>query len=365
MGRSRLIWKLLGIFACVITLLMAMVWLAVDYLAADYFSVLMEKYHISPESSHAMFVEAIHTYLIWASLGGVLSAGILSYWLLRRALAPLTTMTASTRQISSGDYSARVPVHSGDEVGQLALAFNRMAANLERLEGLRREMMIDIAHELRTPLTNMRGYLEALVDGVVPPTPENFKLLQTDTLRIVDLTEEILELAKADAARRDLSPIPLSVSALITTELKQIRQRFQSKGIALNHSLAEDANRVAADPHMLAQVVRNLLENACRYTPPGGRFKIESHLNSNELTAIFSNSVDHFDVAALPFLFERFYRGERSRSRAHGGAGIGLAIVKELVEAHGGTATAEYGEGVFAIRLHLPLAATAPAPSQG
>jgi signal transduction histidine kinase len=360
MGRSRLIWKLLGIFACVIALLMGLVWLAVDYLAADYFSVLMERYHISPESSHAMFVEAIHTYLVWASLGGVLIAGVLSYWLLRHTLGPLTTMTASTRRISSGDYSARVPVRSSDEVGQLALAFNRMAGNLERLEGLRRELMIDVAHELRTPLTNMRGYLEALVDGVLPPTPENFKLLQTDTLRIVDLTEEILELAKADAARRDLTPIPLSVSALITAELRQIRQRFQTKGITVTHDLVKDANRVAADPPMLAQVVRNLLENAYRYTPSGGLVRIESHLSSDELTAIFGNSVDHFEVEALPFLFERFYRGERSRSRAHGGAGIGLAIVKELVEAHGGTVTAEHGDGVFTIRLRLPLAAAPP-----
>jgi signal transduction histidine kinase len=361
MGRSRLIWKLLGIFACVIALLMAMVWLAVDYLAADYFSVLMEKYHISPESSHAMFVEAIHAYLIWASIGGVAIAGILSYWLLRHTLSPLTTMTASTRQISSGDYSARVPVGSRDEVGQLAQAFNRMAGNLERLEGLRRELMIDIAHELRTPLTNMRGYLEALVDGVLPPTPENFKLLQTDTLRIVDLTEDILELAKADAARRDLNPVPLSLATVITAELKQIRQRFQTKGIQVTHDLAKDADRVMADPQMLAQVVRNLLENACRYTPSGGGLRVESHLRPTEMTAIFSNGVDHFDVEALPFLFERFYRGERSRSRAHGGAGIGLAIVKELVEAHAGTVTATYGDGVFTICLRLPLAAAIPA----
>ena len=165
---SRLIWKLLIIFGAVIALLMALVWGAVDYLAADYFSVLMEKYHISPDASHAMFVEAIHAYLIWASLGGILVAGLLSFWLLRRALAPLTAMTESTLRISSGDYSARVPVHSIDEVGQLAVAFNRMAGQLERLEGLRRELMIDVAHELRTPLTNMRGYLEAIVDGVLP-----------------------------------------------------------------------------------------------------------------------------------------------------------------------------------------------------
>ncbi|MEJ2641168.1 MAG: HAMP domain-containing protein [Desulfosarcinaceae bacterium] len=360
MGRSRLIWKLLGIIACAIAFLMVLVWLAVDYLAAAYFTVLMEKYHISPSSSHAMFVEAIHEYLIWASLGGVLIAGILSYWLLQRALSPLTAMTESTRRISSGDYSARIPVHSNDEVGQLALAFNRMAGNLERLEGLRRKLMIDIAHELRTPLTNMRGYLEALVDGVVPPTAENFRLLQTDTMRIVDLTEDILKLAKADAARRHLTPVRLSVTGLVLTELKQIRRRFQSKEIAVTQALARDGDAVSADPHMLAQVVRNLLENAWRYTPPGGRVHIESSLDATLLHLVFSNTAERFDPGTLAFLFERFYRGEHSRSREHGGAGIGLAIVKELVEAHEGTVAAEYDNKVFSIRVSLPLATQAP-----
>ena len=362
MGRSRLIWKLLGIFAFVIGLLMALVWLAVDYLAADYFSVLMEEYHISPDASHAMFVEAIHAYLIWASLGGVLMAGILSFWLLKRALKPLMSMTASTRRISSGDYSARVMVGSGagggrgDEVGQLAEAFNRMAGNLERLEGLRRELMIDVAHELRTPLTNMRGYLEALVDGVLPPTKENFKLLQTDTLRIVHLTEDILRLAKADAARKALAPIRISLPVLVTAELKQMRPRFQSKKITVVNAVGEVGAAVDADPHMLGQVVRNILENAWRYTPAGGRLSVDLSLSPGAVTATFCNSVDSFDPDSLPFLFERFYRGERSRSREHGGAGIGLAIVKELVEAHGGVVAAEYDDARFSIRFRLPLA---------
>ncbi len=360
MGRSRLIWKLLGIIACVIALLISMVWLAVDYLAAGYFSVLMEKYHISPESSHAMFVEAIHTYLIWASLGGVLMAGVLSFWLLRRALEPLTTMTASTRQISSGDYSARVAVRSGDEVGQLAVAFNRMAGNLERLEGLRRELMIDVAHELRTPLTNMRGYLEALVDGVLPPTEENFKLLQADTLRIVHLTEDILKMAKADAARKHLDPLQLFLPAIIHTELKQMRPRFQAKAISVVQDFARIDASVDADPHMLGQVVRNLLENALRYTPAGGRLSIELEGHPDAVTAIFSNSVEGFDPDTLPFLFERFYRGERSRSRDLGGAGIGLAIVKELIEAHGGAVAVEYEDTIFSISFRLPLAKGAP-----
>jgi signal transduction histidine kinase len=139
-------------------------------------------------------------------------------------------------------------------------------------------------------------------------------------------------------------------------ELKQIRQRFQTKGITVTQTLTRDGDTVSADPHMLAQVVRNLLENAWRYTPPGGRVHIETLLDPDALQLVFSNTADRFDPGALPFLFERFYRGERSRSREHGGAGIGLAIVKELVEAHEGTVAAEYDNKVFYIRISLPLA---------
>jgi signal transduction histidine kinase len=204
----------------------------------------------------------------------------------------------------------------------------------------------------------MRGYLEALVDGVVPPTADNFRLLQTDTLRIVELTEDILRLAKADAARRDLAPAVLSVTDLVMAEVKQIRRRFQTKDIAVTQTLRRDGDTISADPHMLAQVVRNLLENAWRYTPPGGRVHIESKLDPDALQLVFSNTADRFDPGALPFLFERFYRGERSRSREHGGAGIGLAIVKELVEAHDGTVAAEYDNNVFFIRISLPQTLT-------
>lgn len=358
-GGARLIWRLLAIHVLVIVLVMGMVWGAVDYLAAGYFSVLMEKYNISPASSHAMFLDAVHRYLVWATIGGVALAGGLSFLLMRRALAPLTAMTDITRRISMGDFAARVPVRSRDEVGLLAVAFNRMADNLQRVENLRRQLVVDVAHELRTPLTNIRGYLEAMVDGVLPASAENFKLLQTETLRLVNLTEDILELARIDAARKVPARTRVGLVSLLETELDAMAPRFEEKQIRVRRDFPREEVQLSADPRMLVQVVRNLLENAQRYTPPGGRFQLALKQMPSAVAVVFRNTARNVDPASLPLLFERFYRGEKSRSRHHGGAGIGLAIVKELVAVHGGSVTAELQDGDIRITFTLPT----PTPS--
>jgi len=190
--KRPIILKLLAINLVVIAFVVIVVWAAIDTLAAGYFVVLMEKYNISPEPAHAMFISAIHRYILWASLASVILAVILSFVMMRKVLAPLTRMTEISREIAAGNFAVRVPVVTEDEVGQLARAFNRMSEDLEKIENLRRNLMIDVAHELRTPLTNIRGYLEALHDGVLPPATETFTLLQSESLRIIQLVEDVL-----------------------------------------------------------------------------------------------------------------------------------------------------------------------------
>jgi two-component system sensor histidine kinase BaeS len=211
--KRYLIVKLLAVNLVVVGFAVGVVWLAIDTLAAGYFVTLMEKYHISPEPAHAMFVDSVHRYLIWALAGAIGLAVVLSFVMNRRILGPLTRMTAITEEIAAGEFSARVPVATTDEVGQLARAFNRMAENLEKIERLRRSLMIDVAHELRTPLTNIRGYLEALNDGVLPPAPETLSLLQDETLRLAELVEDVLALARADAASGQLEPTSVDLKA--------------------------------------------------------------------------------------------------------------------------------------------------------
>jgi signal transduction histidine kinase len=352
--RNRLLWKLLGIHIPVIALVIVVVWLAIDYLAADYFMVLMDKYDISPTETQEMFLDAVHRYLIWASLAAVALAGVSSFLLTRKVLQPLSRMADVTREVAAGNYAARVQVDSGDEIGQLGDAFNRMANSLERVEQLRKAMVADVAHELRTPLTNVRGYLEALSDGVLPPSPETFAILQQEILRLVRLAEDLLQLAKADAARAHLQRSPVSLPALVDEVLDPYRLRFRDKGIAPQVRVAQGAEHVTADRDKLVQMVGNLAENACHYTPDGGQVTVHLERVSDGVRLTVANSGNGIAKDDLPFVFERFYRADKSRSRELGGAGIGLAIVKELAEAHGGSVGAASSAGETRVWFTLP-----------
>ena len=352
---NRLIFKLLAINLVVIGFVMAVMWFAIDTLAAGYFVTLMEKYHVSPEPAHEMFVSAIHRYLIWACMAAVFLAVLLSFIMLRHVLAPLSRMTKTTRDIAAGDFSSRVPATTRDEVGQLSQAFNRMAASLEKLESLRRSLMIDVAHELRTPLTNIRGYLEALDDKVVPPSTETFGLLQQESQRLAQLVEDVLQMARADAAHGHLNKTPVDITALVHAELEPFKSRFTEKGGSVKVNSADALEAIQADRDRMVRVLRNLTDNAARYAPPKSVVEIDIERVQDDLKVTYRNSVDSAETEDLPYLFERFYRGEKSRSREHGGAGIGLAIVKELVEAHDGHVGAELIDGTIAIWFSLPM----------
>ena len=354
MVKRFLIVKLLAVNLLVAGFAVVVVWLAIDTLAAGYFVTLMEKYHISPEPAHAMFVDSVHRYLVWALLGAVTLAVVLSYAINRRILKPLTRMSAITEEIAAGQFSARVPIATVDEVGQLARAFNRMAENLEKIETLRRTLMIDVAHELRTPLTNIRGYLEALNDGVLPPAPETLALLQDETLRLAQLVEDVLALARADAASGRLQPSQVDVTRLIDDILAAHLPAIEKK--ALTVRTVKDSSPVVllADPDRLARVLRNLTDNAIQYAPEESTVEIRVSSGGGNIRVDFINTAVDLLPDDLPYLFERFYRGEKSRSRHHGGAGIGLSIVKELVEAHGGSVHARLLNKQVEIGFSLP-----------
>ncbi len=351
----RLLWKLLAIHVLLIAFVILLVWLAVDYLAAGYLAALMKEYNVSPTTTHRMFIHAVHRYLIWASLAALALAVTSSFLLLRKVLSPLTRMMDITKKIARGDYAAKVPIDSRDEVGQLAGAFNQMAESLQKVEQLRKTMVVDVAHELRTPLTNMKGYLEALLDGVLPPSRENLELLQEETGRLVRLVEDLLRLSKADAARATLRKSEIQVSEFISRELASFLPRFQDKEISVETRFDPAVDRIGADPDKLIQVLANLLQNAWQYTPRGGTARISTEPWAGGVKIGFANPAAEISESDLPFIFERFYRGEKSRSRDHGGAGIGLAIVKELVEAHDGQVGAEVTAGEIRVWFSLPL----------
>lgn len=353
--KQRLLWKLLLINVVpVIGIIILVVWLAIDQLAANYFTELMHKYDVSPTDSHRMFVTAVHHYLIWASLAALLLAFILSFLLTRRVLRPLSQMSLITKELAVGSFSARVDITTNDEIGELAVAFNRMADSLQQIESLRRTMVGDLAHELRTPLTNLRGYLEGLNDGVVEPTSQTLQMLQKEVLHLVHLVDNLQQLARADAARAYLRKEEVELPDVIKQMVELYQHQFEKKNIHVEYRFPDGAERVYADRDKLLQAIRNMLENAWKYSPQDGWLRIVAERLPNGVQVLFTNTGSSITDEDLPFVFERFFRVDRSRSRDAGGAGLGLAIVKELIEANGGQVGASCGSGSTTVWFMLP-----------
>ncbi len=351
---AGLLAKLLGVIGLVIILKFAMVWSAIDFFAFDYFSSLLDRYQI-PQKQEVMqmFLDAAHRGLIAAgliSLALALGAGFL---LIRMILRPLYQMIAVTRRIAQSDYTSRVMADSDDEIGELGKAFNAMTDNLERIEKLRRQMVIDVAHELRSPLTNIRGYLEALGNGLLPFTPKIVDSLHEETLRLGNLTDDLMRLNAADAARLTLRNEPIDLGELVMHSLNLFRARFDEKSIAVETEF-EGGQKIAADAEKLAQVIQNILDNAWRYTPQGGHVFVSIKRTPGGIKATCANTGEPITGEDPSLIFERFYRIDKSRSHEHGGSGIGLAIAKEMVEAHGGKVGAESGNGENRIWFTVP-----------
>ena len=353
--KLRLHWKLmLATTVPVIVLITGIIWLAFDQLAANYFMVLMDEYMVSPTETHQAFLTAVHYYLLWAGLIALVLAFLLSYLLTRRVLRPLVQISEASRQIASGRFGTRVEADRGDEVGELGTAFNRMSDSLEKIEQLRKSMVADVAHELRTPLTNLRGYLEGLSDGVLPSSKETFEMLQQENLRLVKLVDDLGQLARADAAHIYLNRQSVDLAACVEEILALYRMNIDEKGITVSTNFADDAGTINADRDKLLQAIRNLVENCWKYTPEGGVIKISSHRLAQSVRVKFVNDGADIPAEDIPYLFERFFRSDYSRSRDIGGAGIGLSIVKQLIEAHGGEVGAKSGDGKTCIWFSLP-----------
>ncbi len=253
---------------------------------------------------------------------------------------PLREMAAAARRIAAGDYAARVPGGGPEELASLADYFNQMARSLAEHERERSDFIANAAHELRTPLTNLQGYLEALRDGVIAPTPDQFRSLHEEAQRLVRLAESLDALAENERPGRVAAREEIELAAAVRSALDVARPAFDAKQIAVEMDVP-DGMSVRAEPDGLAQVLANLLQNASRYAPAGGRASIRAEARKSDVVVSVSNTGEGIPPGDLPHVFERFYRVEKSRDAARGGAGIGLAIVKQVVEASGGRVGAE------------------------
>jgi len=309
-------------------------------------------------NARGMFDGTIGSVVAIAAALALLAAALLAVAVGRTLSRPVSQLDDAARRISSGDYAARVPPAAPAELASLSESFNRMAEGLAEQEQLRRDFVANAAHELRTPLTNLKGYLEGLRDGVIPPERATFESLMEETERLVRLSRSLDTLAEGDAAEEPAALEQVDLAAAVRSSVELARPSFEQRGLSL--AVDVPGSLVArANPDHLAQVLGNLLQNALRYTPAGGLVQVRAVRSGGVAMVAVANTGEGIPAADLPRVFERFYRVEKSRDRAQGGAGIGLAIVRQLVEGDGGEVGVDSADGVTRFWFSLPAVASA------
>lgn len=285
----------------------------------------------------------------------VISVGVATFFA-RRISKPIVTLSENTQALASGDYSRRVEVQSRDEIGQLSRHFNQLAQTLEANEQSRAHWIADISHEMRTPVSVLQAQIEALQDGVRPLNRECLALLHTKVSGLSALIDDLFELTLSDIGALSYQKQDVSLARLVSNCVEQYQAKAQLADLTLVTKIpAEDPISVHGDPKRLEQLVNNLLENAIRYTHAGGRVEIELLEDLKSATLLVRDSAPSVAPQDRPRIFERLHRLEGSRSRNTGGAGLGLAICKNIVDAHQGEVSAEDSPlGGLTIRVHLP-----------
>ena len=293
------------------------------------------------------FRNGVNEALAVASVAAVIVAVGVSLALSRRVVAPLQEMTSASRRIAEGKYDERVAVKSVDELGQLGESFNQMATELEQVESMRRQLIGDVSHELRTPLTAIKGSMEGLVDGLLPANAETYQQIHAEADRLSRLVDDLQELSRVEARAYPLDLREADIAALVETTIKRLTPNARAKRVVLTSSLPRELPHLIADEDRLGQVLLNLTANSIQYTNEGGAVTISAERKNGEIQIAVTDTGMGIPPEHLAHIFTRFYRVDKSRSRASGGgSGIGLTIARHLVEAHGGRIWAESeGEG--------------------
>jgi two-component system, OmpR family, sensor histidine kinase BaeS len=287
----------------------------------------------------AAFRTAMVQSLLVAGGSAALVAIVASVFISRQIAHPIHRMVGATHRIASGQYGERVPAEldgKGDEIASLATSFNEMAASLQQTEARRLALVGDVAHEMRTPLATLQGNLEGVLDGVVEASPATWAMLHDEVGRLRRLIDDLQELSRAEARQIPLSIQAVPPAAIVQSAVDRLGGQFEEKGLTLQVTIPANLPTVQADRDRSVQVLTNLLTNALRYTPVPGRVEVTVTQHADVVTFTVSDTGVGLAPEHRAHLFERFYRVDKSRSRALGGSGIGLTIAKALVEAMAG-----------------------------
>ena len=304
------------------------------------------------------FLDQINRGLLWTLLAAVLVVSLLSLLVSGNLTRPIKALTTASRNLAEGKRTQLVEVSSSDELGELGTSFNRMSMEIENAEQLRKQMTADVAHDLRTPLTVIGGYVEAARDGALELTPERLDVLGLEVNRLNRLVSDLRTLSQSDSGELLISREAVEPTGLLTKISEVFRLQAEQKGIRLMVEAAEGLPTLYGDEGRLMQVLENLVANAIRHTPTGGEITLElSEAENRALLFSVADSGEGIPAEELPLIFERFHRVDKSRHADSNQSGLGLAIARAIVEAHGGKIWAESTPGNGAtIRFEVPLA---------
>lgn len=308
-------------------------------------------YVLVVSSAHALseYVWNNTQALLLTGLSVMMLAFVILYLLTYRMVKPLRQMANATRQFSNGDFSVRVKVDGQDEVAELANALNGMANSLSSVEEMRRSFIANVSHDLRTPMTTISGFIDGILDGTIPPEKhkEYLRIVSDETKRLSRLVRSMLDLSRIDSGQVKLNPVVFDLTAVFCNTLLLFEQRIEQKEIAIEGINHCEPLMVTADYDLLQQVVYNLLDNAVKFTEKGGSISFAVFHEPGRAGYCIRNTGAGIPAAELPHIFERFYKSDRSRGLDKTGTGLGLYIVKSLINAHGGEITVRSRENEY------------------
>jgi len=319
----------------------------------------------APGSPESNFLRGVAGAVRYSAIGAAVVALLVAVILARTLTQPIRTLTDATRALGAGNLGHQVEVRGADELGELAASFNKMSSDIAESNRLRQQMTADIAHDLRTPLSVLTGYTEALCDGKLQGSSAIFAVMHDEARHLGHLIDDLRLLSLADAGELTLNLQRVSPEALLEQTAAAHWVKARDQDIELVVRAAPDLPLIAVDPDRMSQVLGNLVTNALRYTPPGGCVVLSAEANAadRELILRVSDTGAGIAESALPHVFERFYRADKSRSQDGSESGLGLAIVKSLVELHGGRVSVESAVGsgtTFSIKLATQHGAAQP-----